>query len=228
MKILLVDADPVSRGWLGQLLRPHARKLLHARDGEEAWALLASGTRPCIAIAEVSMPRTGGLELLRRVRAHAGCSDLPMILVANAADQGMLEAARALGATTFLLKPHLAAQARCVATDLVRQSRRSRSEHFLVTLRRTATDSDALERSLCTLRHDLQASAGGAHEVTLDTLHAWSADLGLRRCADLIQRAACEAPARARLLLHECAALVQDQLDEMGCVAPPVEDRLAA
>ncbi|MDB5956487.1 response regulator [Ramlibacter sp.] len=228
MKILLADDDPVARQWVGQLLRPHARTLLLARDGEEAWALLAGGSRPCIAVADVWMPRTGGLELLRRVRAHAACSDLPMILVGHAADPQMLQEARALGASTFLLKPQLAAQARCVAAALVRQSRRCRSEHFLMTLRRTGTDLDALERSLCALRYDLHASAGGSHEVTLDTLHARSADLGLRRCAELVERAASEEPAAAKVLLRECAALVQDQLDEIGCVPPAAEYRLAA
>jgi CheY-like chemotaxis protein len=228
MKILLVDDDPVARQWLAQLLRPHARKLLLARDGEEAWALLAGGTRPCIAVVDVWMPRMGGLELLRRVRGHAGCSDLPVILVANVADPRTQEEARALGASTFLLKPHLAAQARCVAAALVRQSRRSRSEHFLATLRRTAADLDALERSLCVLRQQLYASAEGGHEITLETLHTRSADLGLRRCADLVRRAASEEPAQARSLLRECAALVQDQLDEIGCVTPDAEHRLAA
>lgn len=76
-----------------------------ARDGQEAWeAILAD--RPDVVVTDLQMPRTDGLELVRRIRGNAATADLPVVmLTAKSFELGHEEMAKEWGISSILAKP---------------------------------------------------------------------------------------------------------------------------
>ena len=104
--IAIVDDDDRVRRSLGNLLRSFQ---LRTRIFSSSEAFLASDMRDlaCL-ILDLRMPRMNGLELQRRIRAHA--VRLPIIFVTSYADEDSRRRALAAGAVAFLLKPVRAEQ----------------------------------------------------------------------------------------------------------------------
>jgi len=85
-----------------------------ARDGDEALALLlgSSPTQPTrlprlprLVLLDLHMPRFGGLDVLKRLRAHPHTRSLPVIIYsASGTEQDRREAMR-LGASDYWIKP---------------------------------------------------------------------------------------------------------------------------
>jgi len=109
--ILLVEDDPVDldltrRAFArGRLLNP----LEVARDGEEALAWLArweAGTpRPMVVLLDLKLPRVGGLEVLRRLKAHEQACTIPVVILTASAEDRDVDAAYRLGASSYIVKP---------------------------------------------------------------------------------------------------------------------------
>jgi two-component system, NarL family, nitrate/nitrite response regulator NarL len=72
-----------------------------AQDGEAAFAAVEQH-RPVVCVADVRMPRLGGLELARRLAASA--SDTAVLLYSGAADKGLVSDSLDAGARGFALK----------------------------------------------------------------------------------------------------------------------------
>jgi two-component system chemotaxis response regulator CheY len=114
MKILLVDDDAVSRMALVDLMsRFEMLDPVEAKDGMEAWDLLLGGMTPAAVLSDLHMPRLNGIELLRKVRAHPGLTDLPFVLVTSASDVGTVKQAMGLGVEHYLVKPFDVESAEC-------------------------------------------------------------------------------------------------------------------
>ena len=76
-----------------------------ARDGEEGLAK-ARALRPDVVVLDGIMPKMGGFELCRRLRADPATKDTPVVIL-SAGDPGRAEAeARAAGADRFVRKPY--------------------------------------------------------------------------------------------------------------------------
>jgi two-component system chemotaxis response regulator CheY len=86
---------------------------VEAKDGMEAWDLLLGGMTPAAVLSDLHMPRLNGLELLRKVRAHPGLTDLPFVLVTSASDVGTVKQAMGLGVEHYLVKPFDVESAEC-------------------------------------------------------------------------------------------------------------------
>lgn len=80
--------------------------ILHARDGLEAWQMLAAHPRIELVITDIEMPHLTGHELLRRIRQAElqRIKDLP-VLVVTAHDEAARREALANGASDFIVKP---------------------------------------------------------------------------------------------------------------------------
>jgi CheY-like chemotaxis protein len=81
-----------------------------AGDGEQATERLARsrfgpGGRPQLVLLDLKMPRMGGLEVLRRIRADAAAAELPVVVLTSSERPEDREAAVAAGATWFVCKP---------------------------------------------------------------------------------------------------------------------------
>lgn len=227
MRLLIVDDEEVARASLAWVLAGMGAQVVHAEDGDEAWALLEGGLRVDLCCSDVMMPRMGGLELLRRLRAHPLLRDLPFVLVSVAADRATLDLAVASGADGYILKPFLAAQARCIVERVLCEHRAARREHFLVTRRRLGLSLEALEAQLRALGEAAQACAsGGCSAPELGPLHLEAQRLGLWKAADLLERAlrADTLPDHGALFVAEVPHLVADQLQAMRQLEPaPLE-----
>ncbi|MEO7192360.1 MAG: sigma-54 dependent transcriptional regulator [Vicinamibacterales bacterium] len=101
-RVLVVEDDAAQRGGLQQLLKGWGFTADVAHDGQDALDK-APALRPTIVLSDLIMPRVGGLDLLRALRAED--PDLTMVLMTG---QGTVETAVAaikLGAYDYLTKP---------------------------------------------------------------------------------------------------------------------------
>ncbi|MEJ5199575.1 MAG: response regulator [Anaerolineae bacterium] len=109
--ILLVDDDPFD---VDLTRRAFARRkllnpLLVARDGEEALAYLqrweAGEQPPLLVLLDLKLPRVGGLEVLRQIKAHPRFAALPVVVLTSSAQDTDIAAAYSLGANSYIVKP---------------------------------------------------------------------------------------------------------------------------
>jgi hypothetical protein len=109
--ILLVEDNPMD---VDLTLRAFARRKLSneivvARDGQEAIDLFAtwgSGVPiPVVILLDVNLPKVGGLEVLRRLRAHPSCASVPVVMLTTSSEHEDIRTAYALGANSYIVKP---------------------------------------------------------------------------------------------------------------------------
>ena len=102
--VLVVDDDPFIRQLIASTLEDTARdRPTEAGDGIEALEAFER-ERPQIVFMDLSMPRMGGLEAVRRLRSSAGTQPTIVMLTAFAGDENE-RAAEEAGADLFLTKP---------------------------------------------------------------------------------------------------------------------------
>lgn len=120
-RILVVDDDKAHREALGRVFAQAGYVVRLASSGEDALALLDSGPVDLV-IADMRMPRTGGLELLKRVKVCWPATQV-IILTAFGDFVSYLEAMES-GAFQFLSKPVRRADIVTLARIAVRKARR--------------------------------------------------------------------------------------------------------
>ncbi|MEQ1683194.1 MAG: response regulator [Burkholderiaceae bacterium] len=109
--ILLVEDNPMD---LDLTLRAFARRKLTnqidvARDGQEALDCIAAwgagASPPVVILLDVNLPKVGGLEVLRRLRAHPEFGTIPVVMLTTSSHDEDIKAAYALGANSYIVKP---------------------------------------------------------------------------------------------------------------------------
>ncbi|WP_375767306.1 diguanylate cyclase [Archangium gephyra] len=104
--ILLVDDDPANIQHVREGLAAHGYRFREAHDGTEALRSLRE-VRPDLIIMDVEMPRMGGVEVCRIIKANGGEGGfgfIPVILVTARQAAGKVEGLE-LGADDYLVKP---------------------------------------------------------------------------------------------------------------------------
>jgi two-component system, cell cycle response regulator len=104
--ILLVDDDPANIQHVREGLAQHGYRFREAHDGTEALRSLRE-VRPDLIIMDVEMPRLGGVEVCRIIKANGGEGGfgfIPVILVTARQAAGKVEGLE-LGADDYLVKP---------------------------------------------------------------------------------------------------------------------------
>ena len=99
-RVLLVEDDPGMRDAIRTLLERAGFHVAAARDGAEAWELLARGPRPAAILADLYTPRMTGHDLVARVRRPPRLAAVPIIAMSGA----RADRARPAG-EAFLEKP---------------------------------------------------------------------------------------------------------------------------
>ena len=101
MKILVVDDDRVLADVITFMLRKEGFSVIQAHDGSsglERWA----EEQPDLVILDVNMPKIGGFEICRRIRAQA---DTPILMLTVRGEEEDIVGGFELGADDYIVKP---------------------------------------------------------------------------------------------------------------------------
>jgi len=101
MKILVVDDDRVLADVITFTLRREGFNVIQAYDGAaglERW----SDEQPDLIILDVNMPKIGGFEVCRRIRAQA---DTPILMLTVRGEEDDIVGGLELGADDYIVKP---------------------------------------------------------------------------------------------------------------------------
>jgi two-component system cell cycle response regulator len=104
--ILVVDDDPANIQHVRDGLASHGYRFREATDGAEALRSIRE-VRPDLIVMDVEMPKLGGVEVCRIIKANAGDGGfgfIPVILVTARQVAGKVEGLE-LGADDYLVKP---------------------------------------------------------------------------------------------------------------------------
>ena len=102
--LLIVDDSPVMRSLLREVLRGDY-DVTCAADGVEALDHLLRAEPVDAVVLDLSMPRMGGVELLKRIRAMAAFVQLPVLVLSGHYESLNRIAAIEAGASDFMTKP---------------------------------------------------------------------------------------------------------------------------
>ena len=120
--VLLVDDDPVIATMYGLGLQRAGYNVILAHDGQ-AGLELASSAKPDLILLDVRMPVLDGIEVLKRLAADGVTRSVPVLMLSNTKEAGIVARAMSLGAKQYLVKleitpPEVAAiVGRWLATD---------------------------------------------------------------------------------------------------------------
>jgi len=104
-RFLIVDDFATMRRILRNLLVEMGfRQVDEATEGSAALEMLRQGGYDFV-ISDIHMPKMGGFELLRQIRADAALKDLPVLLITSEASKDDVLKAIRLGANGTILKP---------------------------------------------------------------------------------------------------------------------------
>jgi len=101
-KVLVVDDDRDVREAIGELLETEGFDVVEAANGLEA-LLQVKRSRPAAVVLDLMMPRLGGLDAIKRIRAFDRA--IKIVVVTGSPDPELARQARALGAVAVLAKP---------------------------------------------------------------------------------------------------------------------------
>jgi two-component system alkaline phosphatase synthesis response regulator PhoP len=116
--VLVVDDDAAVRTVVRWQLDDVGYRVLEAEDGAAALRLIRDD-HPTLVVLDLSLPRLGGLDVLRSVReGRVGRSDTPIIVLSGRSGEAERIVGLDLGADDYLVKPfspgELAARVRSV------------------------------------------------------------------------------------------------------------------
>jgi Chemotaxis protein histidine kinase and related kinases len=103
--VMVVDDSVTVRRFTERLLRQNGYRVLTARDGAEAIALL-DGERPDAMLLDIEMPRVDGFEVAQFVREQPRLAGLPLIVITSRSGDKHRSRAEALGVQAYLTKPY--------------------------------------------------------------------------------------------------------------------------
>ena len=107
-RILLIEDDLITREIYSALLVQQGYEIAIATDVRTAWESLQTAC-PDVALLDLVLPDSHGLDLLRRIRAHNTLKHLPVIVYTGLFVPGVVEEAKEAGATRMFDKAHLSA-----------------------------------------------------------------------------------------------------------------------
>ena len=100
-KVLIVDDEPNIREVVGLYLRRDGHEVVSAADGEEALSIFSSAV-PDLVVLDLMLPKVGGLEVCRRMRAERR---VPLIMLTARGEEEERIVGLSLGADDYVVKP---------------------------------------------------------------------------------------------------------------------------
>jgi two-component system chemotaxis response regulator CheY len=141
LRALVVEDCAVMRNLLIQMLPLTGLaefKIVEAENGADAFARFHPG-KIDIAFVDCNMPRLGGIDFVRKVRAMENTAHIPMVMVTGVGTMGSVQdALDEAGADLYITKPYTIDELRKKLTPVVegieaqRQARSSGTAHGLL------------------------------------------------------------------------------------------------
>lgn len=104
MTILVVDDGEELRETVKMALEEDGYNVVTAADGEEGIAR-ARETKPALILADYRMPKTDGVEFLKRLRQTDSLEETPVVIITVDPQLELRKSATRLGIQGFLVKP---------------------------------------------------------------------------------------------------------------------------
>ena len=91
-----------------------AHEVYWGKDGEEAldflqrrgrWADASTAPRPALVLLDVNLPKVGGHEVLRRIKADDGLRAIPVVMLTTSDRDEEVAASYRMGVNSFVTKP---------------------------------------------------------------------------------------------------------------------------
>jgi CheY-like chemotaxis protein len=115
VEILLVEDSDADAELIMRALRKGsvANRMVRLRDGVEALDFVfregpfsqRSGGQPRLIMLDLKMPRLGGIEVLRRLKADERTRMIPVVILTSSAEEQDVVDSYALGVNSYLVKP---------------------------------------------------------------------------------------------------------------------------
>ena len=113
LRMLIAEDNSADVILIEEALRDHGLKysIRAFADGAEAASFLKSIERkddsacPDVVLLDLNLPKVDGHQLLRIIREHSVCSNVPVIVVTSSDSAGDRQTAARLGATHYFRKP---------------------------------------------------------------------------------------------------------------------------
>jgi two-component system response regulator len=116
IEILLIEDNPDDVRMITTALEENkiVNKVIHLRDGAEALDYIyhegsyAGGpvdVEPKVIMLDLNMPRVGGLEVLRKIKADEKTKDIPVVVFTSSDDDPNLSQCFRLGVNSYVVKP---------------------------------------------------------------------------------------------------------------------------
>jgi two-component system, chemotaxis family, chemotaxis protein CheY len=122
-KVLIVDDSATIRKMVRASLRPLDVDFAEAANGLEAIEQVALGPVALIVL-DLNMPDMHGVDVLKFVRRHQVCREVPVIVLTTRGDDTSRDTAITAGATQYLTKPFAPQVLLSAARDLLPAARR--------------------------------------------------------------------------------------------------------
>jgi two-component system chemotaxis response regulator CheY len=103
--ILLVDDSPTMLASMTSILKKAGYSCETAADGPSAIGKVTGGVAPCLVITDFHMPGMDGVELIGKLRRLGPTRFAPMLVLTTESQPEKRGAAKAAGATGWLVKP---------------------------------------------------------------------------------------------------------------------------
>lgn len=103
MKVLIVEDEKALSDVLKEEFRNGGFSVKVAGDGEEALKL-AKSFKPAVALLDLILPKKGGLDVLKELKADASTKSIPVIVLSNLAEDESIKKALSLGAEDYFVK----------------------------------------------------------------------------------------------------------------------------
>jgi two-component system, cell cycle response regulator DivK len=102
--ILHVEDNPDNRMLIRDLLQFRGYRVVEVSDGTQALST-AERERPDIILMDIQLPGVSGLDIARRIKAHADLGHIPIVAVTSFALSGDDKKAHAAGCDAYVAKP---------------------------------------------------------------------------------------------------------------------------
>jgi len=126
-KILIADDDPLMTSILSSTLSTRGYTVTIARDAMQA-VMFAVQQQPDVVLLDINMPAGTGLGALKRLKASARTSGIPVFVLSGSTDLTLPATVRADGAKAFFKKP-VDLEALCVRLDEILQAEPKSGSH---------------------------------------------------------------------------------------------------